>query len=194
MYNQKQYATSEHVIGNFVYQTLDEEDYNYYLKNYAYCDYAHGDCEWFYLVRKWIEDYMSLLLSTNWHFKQDFGKPNMSIANPISALWKPVVLRFYARSDNDSSKCSFLVQMTMQNQTSVKYYGAPASIWVQFNISQSLSVDLRLFDKTSTRLSESAWMSFNPIVHPKSSWVLEKLGSIIDSSASITETNINSSS
>ena len=72
------------------------------------------------------------------------------------------------------------VVATLQSEAMSKY-GAPSSTNITFTIAESGSIDIDVqYQKRPTRMAESIWMSFRPIVHDPHAWRLDKLGRLID--------------
>lgn len=69
----------------------------------------------------------------------------------------------------------------MQEQESVKNYGASESLWIKYNFTHSnIEIDLHVLNKTATRIPEAMWLSFNPKVN-SGYWSLSKLDAQINS-------------
>jgi hypothetical protein len=114
----------------------------------------------------------------------DFGKPGLTnslsqtlFLNAIS-MWK------------DKINKTFLIEYTFPNEI-IEEYGGSKSIWVNytFPIDSSASIiliELQWFNKTATRLPESIWIEFNPILPVNSNtcnqWKIDVLGYDVDPS------------
>jgi len=58
-------------------------------------------------------------------------------------------------------------------------------LWIDVQVKESddnitLTVDLQWFQKTSTRLPEAFWLTFNPVVTSNDGWKMDKLGLDVD--------------
>lgn len=143
----RSYCDSSHTIGEFLFQSFDDFDYNRFLGNYSYC----------YCLGAYI----------------DFGKPFLFIGNPKSfsahmetvGVWQHQVQRE-----------QFLIQSRFPNESIPRLYGAPKSLWTLYRFQgESILISLFLVEKTPSRLPESFWFSFNPIVKQSRLWKIEKL-------------------
>jgi hypothetical protein len=156
-------------LGQFIYTSLSSDTYTRFLKEYAYCNYAGGECSWFGL---------------------DFGKPNVSSANPVDKIW-PVNVDFFKQGKNNVVNAPYnlyYLQLSMADQTAVSYYGAPKHVGLLYNITAdgTINVDVMMHQKTATRLPESTFFSFSPTPPDAASWVISKLQERVDSSKVVT--------
>ena len=100
----------------------------------------------------------------------DFAKGGMSSASPESREWSTSLRALYLRRGAANNSCTFVAQLSLEPETTVKYGGMEA-VFVTVDVSNSssgsssLAVTLAWFNKTATRLAESAWLSFTPNVH-----------------------------
>lgn len=135
------------MLGWVHYQTYTGTDYTNFMD--SYCSFGTNPPSWFLL---------------------DFGKPNVSSANPVHYEVDQSLVDAWERRNADGG-LSFLVHAQLSpDGTDIlhTYYGAPADIWTQWdvpgagNANQAINVSLALFDKTGTRLPESLFFRFNP--------------------------------
>lgn len=138
------------LLGWVHYQTYTGEDYEAFME--AYCNLGNPP-SWFLL---------------------DFGKPNVTSANPLHQEVDQSLVAAWTREGTDPSGggASFLVHSRLTpDGTSVLHvqYGAPADIWTRIDVpglanpNPSINISLALFDKTGTRLPESTFLRFNPL-------------------------------
>jgi len=118
----------------------------------------------------------------------DFAKQGMDSANPESKSWFPTLDTLYQKQNGASNGCEFIASITLPQETVIKY-GGMSSIFILYAVdtdptlpAPSVGVELRWFNKTSTRLAESAWMSFVPRLSNTgdadlSLWKMDVLGS-----------------
>jgi len=150
------WATSTNRLAEFLYQSFNQADYDNYFKGYFYCE--PKDCIW---------------------AEGDFGKPNVSSANPQSRLWKTTLVSLWERSSRDSF--SLLAQLSMKENDAHRFYGAPDTVWLKIDLDSSipqqvwLKLSLSIFNKTSTRLPEALWLNFNPVYQEGFQWFMDKL-------------------
>lgn len=147
-------------LASFHYRTYTEEDFNVFNREYnPGCGPPCGD----------------------------FAKSGMDSANPESKSWYPALKSLYQKQ-NAPSGCQFVASIELPDETVTKY-GGMSSIFVLFDVdtdstlaAPTVGVELRWLNKTSTRLAESAWMSFVPSVSNSGSadmslWKMDILGS-----------------
>jgi len=129
-------------FAGFVYRTYDENDFSIF--NAEYNPGCGTPCE-------------------------NFSKDGMDSALPESREWYPSVVGVYKKNNaNPQSSCSLLVHLLMPIETVIKY-GGSQDMWVAFEVDSNqtssapeLGMSLMMFNKTSTRLAESSWVSFDP--------------------------------
>jgi hypothetical protein len=111
--------------------------------------------------------------------REDFTKPGLEQANPISKKWLPNTLNWYSRESDQSSEVLF--HLTFENKA-CQEYGAPQDIFLRYQVNAdapSIFVDLQWFKKSACRLPEAFWFSFVPSTFPDGDWTIEKLGKMI---------------
>jgi len=155
------WADSKHPLGQYQYITYSAADYTKWLKDYTPCDPV-TQCSW---------------------VEKTHGKFNVSEANPQHNTFFPQVISLYERAISEQVH-EYLVQMKMENPTSVTMYGGAQQLWSHFVVSvnsSSISIDITLqwFNKTATRLPESHYFTFNPRVSSPDQWKMDKLGELV---------------
>lgn len=126
--------------------------------------------------------------SPSW-FQLDFGKPNVSSANPVHQEVAQSLSSLWLKQTADTA--SFLVEATFQPATLNTYYGAPASMWLQLDVprfggpgSASINASWTILNKTATRLPEGLFLRFNASAAGSSGgalqWRIGKLNSFVD--------------
>lgn len=91
---------------------------------------------------------------------QDFGKPNVGVARPADNMFLPQITSLWQRQID--GHFSFLVESKMPRESYVKY-GAPQSIWTEFDVvpkTSEVHIKFQWFNKTATRLPEAHWYTF----------------------------------
>jgi len=158
--SQRSWADDNNLLGLFQYQTYTGEDYTTYIDTYGYC----SPCPWW--------------------FDNDFGKPNVSIADPEDKLWTPSLETLWMRREREGG-CSFLVELQMPEESYTKYGSAP-TLWHQIDVEahdrNEIRTTLTILNKTATRLPEALWVTFNPVPQTDNAWLwsLQKLGEPVD--------------
>ncbi len=146
------WASSEHPLALFTYQTLSQQDYATFFKNYVI-----SEADW---------------------AKKDFGKPNIERFGAESKIWKPSVKQFAITKDDRSQR--ILTQLEIPDPDALKSGRAafPNDIFVEFallNAKPAIEIALSWFDKLPTRMPEALWFSFRPLADAKA-WTMQKTG------------------
>ena len=114
---------------------------------------------------------------------------HLEVSPRLSQIWyRPMITAKSAvASDATTESCSFAVEAVMPASVPCNAslspsvvcdvhseYGAPDTIWLQLNVRPTSSADgarsfdaafdVQLFNKTTTRLAEAQWVSFQPAV------------------------------
>ncbi|KAJ9443926.1 hypothetical protein DIPPA_29372 [Diplonema papillatum] len=148
----KEWASASNVLGEMVYSTYTETDFNNMAK--VYHGPTGGGCGYF--------------------------KPGMdNAAHPNRTDTQPKLVELWVNKTARGS-CS-IVAKSMSASDLVSTYGAAAQWWLGVEIVDDLHVNLDLqgFNKTVTRLAEAMHYSFYPVQTPGASWMMDKLGTMI---------------
>ena len=113
----------------------------------------------------------------------DFAKPGLT--NSLSQTSFPNVVSMW----KDNTNTTFLVQLTFPDEI-IEEYGGSKTLWINYTFPldspPTILVELEWFNKTATRLPESIWMEFNPILQVTSGtcsqWKIDVLGYDVDPS------------
>eukprot|EP00698_Gefionella_okellyi_P007992 TRINITY_DN1960_c0_g1_i5.p1 TRINITY_DN1960_c0_g1~~TRINITY_DN1960_c0_g1_i5.p1 ORF type:complete len:711 (-),score=103.27 TRINITY_DN1960_c0_g1_i5:35-2167(-) len=161
-----QWASATHALGYFQYQTVSAKDYDNFLDQYLYCDLP-GPSETCPVTR--------LVLS------MDFGKPNLDLSQAESSLTVAALNDAWINSE-DSLVTRFLMHLRLSDHLIVNY-GAPRDVWLSIAVatnSSEIALDVLVFNKTTTRMPESLWLSFNAqIKAPFTGWTVDKMGQAV---------------
>lgn len=152
--SQNVWADNTHPLGAFVYQTLNQTDFDFFNRNYPYSP----------------------------RFQLGIGKPNISKANATSGYWDVSMQDLFKSKEGCSFILHLQMSdpTSMSNYGApaviyVKYTGNVVSKQMS-----SIDVELQWFQKPPTRMPESIYFMFRPISNPKLSWKLHKVGQFID--------------
>jgi len=106
----------------------------------------------------------------------DFGKVGMP--TQTHQRWLGQGLQLLTKNAN--GVVSFLVEIATPAIT-WQQFGAPQVVWLQVDVQAGqLNFTLTLVNKTATRLAESLWLCFQPLVsQSQQAWSLDKLGSLV---------------
>ena len=150
------YASKDNLLGELIYATYTEEDFDYYLEAYTYNPSAS-------------------------YMPGDFGKSGLDDnAHPQDQYLSTNFIALYQNSDD---KNQFLVEMDFgMNQTILETkYGAPSKVFEIIDFSSNESTfrsELIWINKTATRIPEDYYFRFNPM--NCTNWSVEKFEEMID--------------
>jgi hypothetical protein len=149
--NQRDWASGEHPLALFTYQTLSKEDYDRFLTSY-------------------------ITVKTDWAPK-DFGKPNIEKFGAASRTWNTKLVKCWAGEDEHSHKIVTQLQIaaTDNNRQTVAW---PERIYLEIVLPKNearANVTLSWFGKRPNRMPEALWLTFQPDAPQTKNWVLEKV-------------------
>ena len=150
------YADTDNLLGELIYATYTELDFDYYLQTYTYDPSAS-------------------------YMPGDFGKSGLDAnANPEDHYISAKFIALYQKSND---KNQFLVEMNFGSEqiTLETKYGAPQRIFQLIDFSSNeatFTSQLIWILKTPTRIPEDYFFRFNPVNCSK--WNVEKFGEMID--------------
>jgi hypothetical protein len=146
------WANSSRPIGQFLYQTFDDADYQKFLGP-APSGFHMPQCK---------PGNVSPICG-------NFNRPNMTAANPQHVEATATATSVWQRTSDEG--CEFAVEAAMEERLHT-LAGAPSLVWTLFEIRStaategkpSIAVDMevRMFNKTATRLPESIFVVFRP--------------------------------
>jgi hypothetical protein len=148
----REWASPEHPLALFSYQTLSKTDYDRFLASYV-------------------------VLKT-WWSPQDFGKPNIDHFGAQSRVWLPTVADRWSGDVQEGSR--ILVQMHIDDAASVRtgIVAWPRKLYLELllpDAEPAVRINFLWFDKPANRLPEAMWLSFLPQTPEPQGWVLEKV-------------------
>ena len=147
----REWASAEHPIGLFTYQTLSQEDYQHYLNTYVQ------------IKEDWV-----------WH---DFGKPNIEKFGAVSRDWHPERASAHGEEYNDEHRIVVRMQMVEDAAFHAGIAAYPRMVFYEMRLPKSepaIHLTMTTFKKPATRLPESMWLTFNPIAEGRKGWTLDK--------------------
>jgi len=142
-------ADFAHPLAWLRYQTFSEIDYERFFHQYI----RHEE-------------------QNNGWSREDFTKPGIEKANPISRLWRLVATGFYG----EGNECWFGLNLEEEVEAN---YGCPRVFYLHYvfsNEKPEIDIDLLWFEKRACRLPEALWLSFEPPQPQGAKWFIEKLG------------------
>jgi hypothetical protein len=154
--NHREWASADHRLGSFTYQTLSKTDYDRFLASY-------------------------ITVQTDWAPK-DFGKPNIEKFGAESRIWKTRLVKCLAGEDEVEHR--ILIQMHVDEPGDALPSSAawPTQLYLELTCPKNESrifVNLTWLGKLANRLPEALWLSFNPIAPKPENWRLSKVEQFI---------------
>lgn len=112
----------------------------------------------------------------------DFGKPNVSSANPQHFAMPATLSSLWSKASSSPGVTSFLIETTF-NDVLHTYYGAPETMWMRLDVptgtgAGGINITFELFNKTATRLPEGLFIRFN--ASASDGWRVTKVGAEVD--------------
>ncbi|KAL4235485.1 hypothetical protein ACF0H5_007120 [Mactra antiquata] len=174
--------TKSHQCGNFMLQ-FNTEGSLIQLKdaigrNWASVKNPVGKLVYRTYNQKDFEEFFNATTPYSKHFFLGIGKPNMSEnAAPESKCWSTSMDDLFTNSDSNK----LVVMLSMNDEITRSYYGAPEKITLEYSCSDSgIDVILQWFNKVPTRLPEGIDFIFTPIQQPGYKWYMNKIEDLLD--------------
>jgi Domain of unknown function (DUF5054) len=145
-----QFASEQHPLALFTYQTLSHDDYARFIRSY-------------------------ITVQTDWALK-DFGKPNISRFGAQSRKWTATTAKVWRGYSNDADR--LLVQLDLGLQASDAITAWPEKAFLEINFPRStpiIDINLSWFGKRANRMPEALWLTFQPEAGNQEKWQLTKL-------------------
>ena len=113
-------------------------------------------------------------------FGKDFGKPNVSSANPVHSETPAALAGLFLKEN--STHAIFLLHASWLSAQLHTYYGAPSDVWLQLEVplasGEGIAGTLMAYGKTPTRLPEGLFFRHN--ASAGGGWRVGKLTSSVD--------------
>ena len=148
-----EWASPDHPLALFTYQTYSQDDY-----------------------QKLIHDYGTI--QADW-FQMDFGKPNIEKFGARSQEWHPVLSSLEISQDAKGHRILAHLQLTDVEASKAGRVSFPQKLYLQLTLPAAepvINLELSWFDKRATRLPEALWLTFNPKVGDPKGWTMDKSG------------------
>ena len=151
--SKREWASSEHPLALFSYQTLSQQDYSHFFESYV-------------------------VSNEDWATK-DFGKPNIERFGARSQEWLPALADLQIDEDHDGHH--LLARLEINDLEALRSGRAafPQRMYLEMLLSRAEPVvylNFSWFHKPATRLPEALWLTFRPIAADPKGWTLEKSG------------------
>lgn len=149
--SKREWASREHPLALFSYQTLSQQDYADFFDSYV-------------------------VSTEDWAFK-DFGKPNIERFGALSREWLASLAGVQVGEDQKGHH--LLAQLEIKDREALRNGQAafPQEIYLEMfipRVEPVIHLNFSYFRKPATRLPEALWLSFNPVVSDLNGWTLEK--------------------
>jgi Domain of unknown function (DUF5054) len=149
----REWASSEHPLALFSYQTLSEQDYSRFFASYVI-----SDADW---------------------AKKDFGKPNIERFGAESREWLPSLADLQVEEDKQGHRLLASLEIKDAEAWRSGHASFPQKMYLEMLLPKAeplIHLNFSWFQKPATRLPEALWLSFHPIASDPRGWMLEKSG------------------
>ena len=154
--SRREWASSDHPLALFSYQTLSQQDYSRFFDSYVV-----SDADW---------------------AKKDFGKPNIERFGAESREWLPSVADLQVEEDRQGHR--LLARLEINDPEALRSGRAsfPQKMYLEMLLPKAepvIHLNFSWFQKPATRLPEALWLSFHPMAPDPTGWMLEKSGETV---------------
>jgi hypothetical protein len=151
--SQRDWASVEHPLGLFAYQTLSKEDYDRFL-----AAYVTSKADW---------------------APKDFGKPNIEHFGAQSRTWLPKVVNCWSGRDEKGHRV--VTQLRIDDGASERsgVVAWPERMYLEMTLPDDepmVGLNFSWFGKKANRLPEALWLTFQPNAPETRGWMLDKVG------------------
>ncbi|HEX4309739.1 MAG TPA: DUF5054 domain-containing protein [Acidobacteriaceae bacterium] len=149
----REWASPQHPLALFCYQTLSQQDYQQFLASY-------------------------LITKADWAQK-DFGKPNIERFGAVNQTWSPRLDEVRVGHDGETHRIT--ARLHIEDAEALKNGRAafPRTLILELLLPEAESVvhlNFHCMDKAATRMPEAMWLTFNPAVSDPNGWTMDKSG------------------
>ncbi len=147
----RDWASPEHPLALFAYQTLSKEDYDRFLASYV-----TSKADW---------------------APKDFGKPNIEHFGGQSRTWLPKLANCWF--GKDARGCRIVAQLRIDDEASERggLVAWPENMYLEIVLPHTeplVHLNFSWFGKKANRLPEALWLTFRPDAPETRNWTLEK--------------------
>jgi len=148
----REWASPEHPLALFAYQTLSKADYDRFIGSY--------------------------ITAKTWWAPRDFGKPHIDKFGAQSRIWLPRLSN--CRAGKVAAGHRVLAELRIEDAEAERsgLVAWPQKLYLELlfpDAAPSVQVNFSWFGKTANRLPEAMWLSFLPQAPDPRSWRLEKV-------------------
>lgn len=151
--SQTDWASADHPLALFSYQTLSQEDYARFFANYV--------------------------VSTEDWAKKDFGKPNIERFGAETREWLPSLRALHVSETAEGHRILTSLQIEDDAAFHSGIASFPQKMYMELFLPKTSPVvhlDFSWFQKPATRMPEALWLSFRPIAANPQGWRIDKSG------------------
>jgi hypothetical protein len=147
----REWASPEHPLALFSYQTLSAEDYAKFMASYV-----TSKADW---------------------APQDFGKPNIEHFGARSRTWTPTLVNCWSGENEDGHR--ILARMKIDDAAAEKsgVVAWPEKLYLELLFPKNepvMKIAFYCFGKIANRLPEAMWLTFQPDSMEAGGWMFEK--------------------
>lgn len=149
----REWASPDHPLALFSYQTLSQQDYSEYR-----AQYVTSNAEW---------------------AQKDFGKPNIEHFGARNEDWLPTLGELRAEENEQGRRLVARLEIRDAEALHSGRAAFPQKMYMEMllpNAEPVVNLNFYWFQKPATRLPEAMWLSFNPVVSDAQGWMLDKSG------------------
>ena len=152
----REWASPEHPLALFSYQTLSKADYDRFIARY--------------------------ITAKTWWAPMDFGKPHIDKFGAQSRIWLPRLTHCWAGKVAAGQR--FLAELQIEDAEAERsgLVAWPQKLYVEMlfpDAEPAAQVNFSWFGKAANRLPEAMWLSFLPLAPDQGGWRLEKVDRLI---------------
>jgi hypothetical protein len=151
--HQRDWASPQHPLALFSYQTLSKSDYDRFLASY-------------------------ITVQTDWAPK-DFGKPNIEKFGAQSRTWTTRLVSCWLGEDAQAHHLIAHLEIDPAGHPASSLTAWPSALYLALRLPKSepvLHLEFSWFGKRANRLPEALWLSFQPAAPEPANWLLSKVG------------------
>jgi len=147
----RDWASAQHPLALFSYQTFSAEDYAKFLDSYV-----TSKADW---------------------APQDFGKPNIAKFGAKSRTWTPQLAGCWTETKADGDRLLVKLQINDPASEQSGVVGWPAAMYLEAFLPKSepvVHLAFSCFRKKANRMPEALWLTFQPDAPEHRNWTLDK--------------------
>ena len=149
----REWASADHPIALFSYQTLAQEDYSRFFANY-------------------------IISTADWVAK-DFGKPLMEKFGAASQQWQASLSSLHVENKTQGHRVLAKLEVRDLDARQSGRASFPQRMYLELVLPNSeplIHLNFYWFGKPGTRLPEALWLTFRPAVSSSEGWTMDKCG------------------